>query len=64
MIELLTYWISLNRTEKNSRDVIEKLVIQNEQYILDEAGKWNSVSSDKSNKVENKEENKEKTESN
>lgn len=42
-MEIITYWISLNRTEKNSRDIIENLVLQTEHLINEESNKWNST---------------------
>jgi len=47
MMEMMTYWISLNRTEKNSRDIIENLVLQTEHLIGDESSKWNSTGDSK-----------------
>lgn len=46
-MEMMTQWISLNRTEKNSRDVIENLVLQTEHLIGDESSKWNSTGDSK-----------------
>ena len=47
MMSMMSSWISLNRTEKNSRDLIENLVLQTEHLIGDESGKWNSTSESK-----------------
>lgn len=47
MMDIMTSWISLNRTEKNSRDIIENLVLQTENMITEESNKWNSTSDSK-----------------
>lgn len=36
-MDIMTSWISLNRTEKNSRDIIENLVLQTENMITEES---------------------------
>jgi len=52
----MSSWISLNRTEKNSRDIIENLVLQTEHLIGDESSKWNSTSESKKEEGDTKDE--------
>lgn len=40
LVKLVTWWISLNHTEKNSRDLIEKLVLESENIITQESIMW------------------------
>jgi len=56
MISMMSSWISLNRTEKNSRDIIENLVLKTEHLIGDESGKWNSTSDSKKEEGDKKDE--------
>lgn len=43
MTSMMTKWISLNPTEKKSRDIIDHLVLQTEHQIGEELSLWNST---------------------
>jgi len=56
---MMSSWISLNRTEKNSRDIIENLVLQTENQIIYESNNWNSTSESKKEEGDKKDEDQE-----
>jgi cbb3-type cytochrome oxidase cytochrome c subunit len=56
MMSMMSSWISLNRTEKNSRDIIENLVLQTENQIIYESNNWNSTSESKKEEGDKKDE--------
>lgn len=55
-MDLVTWWMSLNRTEKNSRDLIEKLVLESENIITQESIMWSGSSSSTKSSEENQDE--------
>lgn len=67
--ENLVWWMSLNRTEKNNREQVCRLILDSENLIVEEIRKWLATSqairvdkkdknTEKSNNEENKNNNK------
>jgi len=52
-VDLVTWWMSLNRTEKNSLDLIEKLVLDSENIITQESIMWSGSSASTKSSEEN-----------
>lgn len=53
MVDIVTWWCSLNRTEKNSRDLIDKLVLESENIITQELLMWSGSTNFKHEKEDN-----------
>lgn len=43
-MDIVTWWMSLNNTQKNSQDNIEKLILETENIITQESIMWSGLS--------------------
>jgi len=44
LVDIVTWWMSLNNTQKNSQDNIEKLILETENIITQESIMWSGLS--------------------